>query len=120
MPAMNPQLVKLFRDALDIAPPERRAYLGLHCSDPKLRAQLDSLLLAAEQTERPLPEIELPVLAVGQRAGGRNVELADRSGEQMGAFRFELTPKSCATFAAHGFKRSSTASTTRPHSTTPD
>ncbi len=84
---MNPQLVKLFRNALDIAPPERRAYLDLHCSDPKLRAQLDSLLLAAEQTERPLPEIELPVLAVGQGTGGRNVELADRSGEQVGAFR---------------------------------
>ena len=87
MSAMNPQLVQLFRDALDIAPSERGAYLDAHCGDPNLRAQLDSLLLAAEQTERPLPEIELPVLTVGQGTGGRNVELADRSGEQVGAFR---------------------------------
>ena len=58
---MNPQLVQLFRAALDIAPSERGAYLDAHCGDPILRAQLDSLLLAAEQTERPLPEIELPV-----------------------------------------------------------
>ena len=77
---MNPQLVQLFRDALDLAPSERGAYLDAQCSDAALRAQLDALLLAAEETQTPLPIFELPALA------RRKVE-QDRSGEQLGAFR---------------------------------
>ena len=47
---MNPQLVQLFRDALDLAPSERSAYLDTQCNEATLRAQLDALLLAAEET----------------------------------------------------------------------
>ena len=50
MPAMNPQLVQLFRDALDLAPSERSAYLDAQCNDAALRAQLNALLLAAQET----------------------------------------------------------------------
>ena len=50
MPAMNPQLVQLFRDALDLAPSERGAYLVALCHDTALRAQLNALLLAAHET----------------------------------------------------------------------
>jgi hypothetical protein len=51
---MNPVLTNLFRAALDITSAERSAYLDAQCSDPALRAQLDALLLAAEQTEPPI------------------------------------------------------------------
>ena len=60
---MNPQLVQLFRDALDLAPSERSAYLDTQCNEAKLRAQLDALLLAAEETQSPLPIFELAPLA---------------------------------------------------------
>jgi hypothetical protein len=78
---MTPQLIQLFRDALDLDPAERSAYLNAQCSDPALRVQLDALLLAAEQTEPPMPVIALPTHARG------TIEATDRSGEQIGSFR---------------------------------
>ena len=84
---MNSQLVNLFREARDIAPRERAAYLDAQQIAPELRLQLDALLLAAEQTEAPLPNLALPQDAFT----ARKAELADRSGELIGAFRL-LSP----------------------------
>jgi eukaryotic-like serine/threonine-protein kinase len=81
MAVMNPLLIQLFRDALDFAPSERSAYLDAQCTDPALRRQLDALLLAAEQTEPPLPAIQLPTTTA------RAIDQLDRSGEIVGAFR---------------------------------
>lgn len=77
---MHPQLVQIFRDALDEAPQARSAYLDALDIAPDLRAQIAGLLLVAEQTEVPLPDLTLQPDALTRR----NVELADRSGEQMG------------------------------------
>jgi eukaryotic-like serine/threonine-protein kinase len=85
MVAMNPLLIQLFRDALDLEPSERNAYLDAQCSDPALRVQLDALLLAAEQTQPPLSGI-LPL-----DVSRPNHEAVDRSGELIGAFRL-LSP----------------------------
>lgn len=84
---MNSQLVNLFREALDIAPSERAAYLDAQQIASELRMQLDALLLAAEQTDVPLPKLALPQDAFTPR----KAELADRSGELIGAFRL-LSP----------------------------
>jgi eukaryotic-like serine/threonine-protein kinase len=81
MLAMNPLLTQLFREALDLAPSARSAYLDAQCSDPALRAQLDALLLAAEQTEPPMQVVALPTQAPGK------IEAIDRTGERIGAFR---------------------------------
>ncbi len=80
---MNPQLIPLFRDALDLPIGERSAYLDVHCTDPDLRAQIDSLLLTAEATQPPLPNLALPHEAF-VRPNSRQV---DRTGEVIGAFR---------------------------------
>lgn len=84
---MNPKLIQLFRDALDLAVDERAQYLDAHCADLALRAQVDALLLAAEQTEVPLPDLSLAPEAFERP----NLRLVDRSGEVVGSFRL-LTP----------------------------
>jgi hypothetical protein len=48
---MNEQLVTIFREALDVAPLERAAYLDAQQLAPELRAQLEALLLAAALIE---------------------------------------------------------------------
>jgi eukaryotic-like serine/threonine-protein kinase len=80
---MHPQLVQLFRDALDLAPQARSAYLDALDIAPDLRAQIAGLLRIAEHTEVPLPDLTLQPDVFTRR----KVELADRSGEQIGAFR---------------------------------
>ncbi len=55
---MNSQLINLFREELDIAPLERAAYLDAQQLSPELRAQLDALLLAAEQTGSRVIKLE--------------------------------------------------------------
>jgi tetratricopeptide (TPR) repeat protein/predicted Ser/Thr protein kinase len=78
---MNPLIIQLFRDALDLERAERGAYLDAHCSDPALRAQLDALLVAAEQTAAPLTRVGLAEDVSKARTA------VDRSGELIGAFR---------------------------------
>ena len=80
---MNPKLIQLFRDALDLAIDERTQFLDTHCADPALRAQVDALLLAAEQTEEPLPNLSLTPEAFERP----NSRLVDRSGEVVDSFR---------------------------------
>ena len=80
---MDPKLIQLFRDALDLAINERSQFLDAHCADPALRAQLDALVLAAAQTDKPLPNLSLAPDAFA----GPSARLIDRSGELIGAFR---------------------------------
>ncbi len=49
---MNPELIKLFRAALDLAPDERDAFLALYCQDQAMRAELDALILNSQLTEQ--------------------------------------------------------------------
>jgi eukaryotic-like serine/threonine-protein kinase len=76
---MNPSIIKLFREALDLAPAERVAFLDAQNISAEERAQLNALLLASEQTHEGLPALDVPAL---QSAKGM-----DRSGQRVGAFR---------------------------------
>ena len=80
---MNPKLVQLFRDALDLAPAERGAFLDAECSDAGLRAQIESLLQASEQTAPELPNA-LDLLSL---SAATSRELRDRTGQSVGPFR---------------------------------
>ncbi len=80
---MNPELVQLFRDALDLAPAERCAFLDSACSDSELRAQIDLLLQASEQSEPLLPNV-FDLIA---RSATTSRELPDRAGQIVGPFR---------------------------------
>ncbi len=89
---MNPQLIQLFRDALDLPIDERSAYLDAQCADPDLRAQIEALLLTAEATQPPLANLVLPTDAFA----GPSARLVDRSGELIGAFRILKILDVCA------------------------
>ena len=48
---MKIELVKLFREALDLEPGARLAFLDLHCANASQRAEIESLLAQAEQLD---------------------------------------------------------------------
>jgi serine/threonine protein kinase len=78
---MNPKLVQLFRDALDLEGLEREAFLAQHCADAVERAQIDALLKAALETAPMLPDFMHDQLSRIDR------DVVDRTGEMVGPFR---------------------------------
>ncbi len=83
---MNPQLIQLFRDALDLAVQDRNAYLDVHCTDAALRAQIDALLIASESTALPMPECAHMADLLAETAPSES-GLLDRTGQIVGPFR---------------------------------
>ncbi len=73
-------LIQLFRDALDLDPASRAAFLDAHCADAALRARVEALLASAEAGGRLWPEPTLPDEYSPPAQG-------DRSGEMLGPFR---------------------------------
>jgi eukaryotic-like serine/threonine-protein kinase len=79
---LNPDLEKLFEQAVDMTEAERERFLAQHCSDPDLRRELD-LLLAHDQgaetflehavSEEAMSVLEAPVLAPSQRVGPHRI-----------------------------------------------
>ena len=83
---MNPQLIQLFRDALDVATGERSAFLDANCADAAMRAQIDALLAASESTGRPqLERAQMPDFAAV--TADMESRLLDRSGQIVGPYR---------------------------------
>ena len=83
---MNPQLIQLFRDALELATGERSAFLDANCINAVLRAQIDALLLASESTAHAMPtHAQLPDFSAVSAANENR--LLDRSGQIVGPYR---------------------------------
>ncbi len=83
---MNPQLIQLFRDALDVPTGERSAFLDANCVDAALRAQIDALLLASESTAQAMPtRAQLPDFSTV--SADSESRLLDRSGQIVGPYR---------------------------------
>ena len=83
---MNPQLIQLFRDALDVPTGERGAFLDANCADAQLREHIDALLLASENTAQPMPtRAQLPDFSAV--SADNESRLLDRSGQIVGPYR---------------------------------
>jgi eukaryotic-like serine/threonine-protein kinase len=82
---MKLELVKLFREALDLEPDARAAFLDLHCADDDQRAEIENLLAQAEQIETRQARADWTDLMQASS------ESLDRSGQKIGPFQL-LSP----------------------------
>ena len=86
--AMKPNLVQIFRDALDVEAADRAAFLNVNCPDPELRLEVERLLAAIDDTGLPLALTPGALLGVTQATGGGQGTLnVDRAGTHIGPFR---------------------------------
>ncbi len=78
---MNPELEKLFEQAVGLAAAEREQFLAEHCSDPDLRRELE-LLLAHDQGAETLLQ-----RAVSEEASSALQTFLFTPGQHVGAYR---------------------------------
>lgn len=90
MAVMKPNLVKIFRDAMDVEAADLAAFLSSNCPDPTLRLEVEELLAAVDQTGLPLALAPGALLRSTElkAVGAKHTEsMFDRAGSQVGPFR---------------------------------
>jgi eukaryotic-like serine/threonine-protein kinase len=84
---MNPDLIQIFRDALDVAPSDLPAFLAARCPDAAVRTEVEALLAALEQCPSPLPLVPGALLQQPALTEAAHAPQPDRSGQIVGPFR---------------------------------
>jgi eukaryotic-like serine/threonine-protein kinase len=84
---MNPELIQIFRDALDVAPTDLPEFLAARCANAAQRAEVEALLAELEQDPSPLPLEPGVLLLQPAPTGSAHVPEPDRSGQIVGPFR---------------------------------
>ncbi len=84
---MNPELIHIFRDALDVAPADLPEFLAARCPDARLRTEVESLLAAIEHDASPLPLEVGALLRQPALTAAVQATQQDRCGQMVGPFR---------------------------------